>query len=87
MTSLSKTLLGALIGAGVMAFSMVGASAEIVCNDTVCWHTHERYTYPPDARVTVHPDHWRWGPREHYSWREHAGPGYWRGDRWMEIER
>jgi hypothetical protein len=21
---------------------------------------------------------------EHYSWREHEGRGYWRGERWME---
>jgi hypothetical protein len=23
-----------------------------------------------------------WG--EHFSWREHEGRGYWRGDRWTE---
>jgi hypothetical protein len=36
------------------------------------------------ANVVVHPNDWRWGPQEHYSWREHEGRGYWRGDRWME---
>ena len=82
MTALSKTLFGAAMGAGVLAFSVVSAPAAVVCNDTVCWHTHERYEYPPDARVRVHPDNWRWGDRDHYSWREHEGRGYWRGNTW-----
>jgi hypothetical protein len=62
----------------------VSAPAAIVCNNSVCWHTPQRYEYPPDARVTVHPDNWHWGAREHYNWREHEGRGYWRGDRWIE---
>jgi hypothetical protein len=32
----------------------------------------------------VHPDDWRWGANEKYTWREHEGRGYWRGDKWME---
>ena len=84
MTAMSKTLFGAALGAGVLAFSAVSAPAAIVCNNSVCWHTPQRYEYPPDARVTVHPDNWHWGVREHYNWREHEGRGYWRGDRWIE---
>jgi hypothetical protein len=84
MTVLNKTLLGALAGAGLLALSAVNASAAIVCSGAVCWHTHEAYSYPPDARVVVHPDDWRWGESERYSWREHEGRGYWHGDRWME---
>jgi hypothetical protein len=84
MTSLSKTLFGAGVAAGVAALSVVNASATIVCTGTVCWHTHSAYDYPPDARVIVHPDDWRWGPSEHFSWREHEGRGYWHSDRWME---
>jgi hypothetical protein len=37
--------------------------------------TRDAYEYPAAARVVVHPDDWRWGPREHYSWREHEGRG------------
>jgi hypothetical protein len=84
MTSLSKILLGAVTGAGLLTFSVVTASAAIVCSGNVCWHTHERYVYPPDAAVVVHPDDWRWGPSEHFTFREHEGRGYWRGDRWMD---
>jgi hypothetical protein len=84
MTALSKTLFGAAMGAGVLAFSVVSAPAAVACNDTVCWHTHQSYEYPPDARVTVHPDSWRWGARDHYTWREHEGRGYWRGNTWKE---
>ncbi len=84
MSSLSKALLSAAAGACLLAVSAVGASAAIACNGGVCWHTHEAYEYPPNAGVIVHPDDWRWGPRDHYMWREHPGRGYWRGDRWIE---
>jgi hypothetical protein len=84
MISVTKILLPLVLGAGVLAFSALNASAAIVCSGPVCWHTHEAYEYPSDAGVVVHPDTWRWGPGEHYSWREHPGRGYWRGDRWME---
>ena len=84
MTSLSKALLGAAIGAGVFAFSGISASAAIVCSGSVCWHTHEAFEYPPNAGVVVHPDDWRWGPGERFTWHEHEGRGYWRGKRWME---
>ena len=56
-----KFLLGATTAAGLLAASAVSASAAIVCAGPVCWHTHEAYDYPPDARVVVHPDDWRWG--------------------------
>jgi hypothetical protein len=84
MTALKKSLIGAAAGASLLAPSGAGASAEIACAGTVCWHTPERYDYPAEANVTIHPNAWRWGPQEHYSWREHEGRGYWRGDRWME---
>jgi hypothetical protein len=84
MTSLGKILSAAVIGAGALAFSAASASAAVVCSGNVCWHTHEAYEYPGEARVIVHPDDWRWGPSEHYTWREHEGRGYWRGDRWMD---
>ena len=81
---LSKLLLGAAAGAGVLAFSTLGASAAIVCSEDVCWHAHTTYDYPADARVVVHPDTWRWGQNERFRWREHEGRGYWRGDRWTD---
>ena len=56
--------------------------AAIACVGPVCWHSHEAYEYPPTAGVVVHGDDWRWGPKEHYSWREHEGRGYWKGDSW-----
>jgi hypothetical protein len=84
MSLLSKAFVGAAIGAGMLALTMANASAAIVCSGPVCWHAHEAYDYPPDARVVVHPDDWRWDRGEHFVWREHEGRGYWRGDRWME---
>jgi hypothetical protein len=80
--TLSKSLLVAALGASALAFSAMSASAAIVCNGDVCWHTHEAYEYPPDARVVVHPDDWHWGRGEHFSFREHEGRGYWRDGRW-----
>ena len=85
MTKLGKALLGAAAGAGLLAFSAVGASAAIVCAGPVCWHTHEAYDYPATAHVIVHPDDWRWGPSEHYEFREHEGRGYWAGESWRNF--
>ena len=81
---LVTSLASAAIGAALLAGSAVNASAAIACSGRVCWHTHEAFTYPSEARVVVHEDNWRWGPREHFRFREHEGRGYWRGDRWME---
>jgi hypothetical protein len=84
MKLLGKAFAGAMIGAGMLAASTVGASAAIVCSGNVCWHTHERHVYPPEAGVVVHEDNWRWGPSEKYEFREHEGRGYWRGNNWRE---
>ncbi len=84
MSLLSKTLVGTAMGAGLLALSTISASAAIVCSGNVCWHTHERYAYPPEARVVIHDDDWRWGPSERYSFREHEGRGFWKGDSWTE---
>lgn len=83
MRNLSKLMQGALAGAALLAVSATGASAAVVCSGDVCWHTHETYAYPPDARVVVHEDNWRWGPSEHFVFREHEGRGYWRGHDWV----
>jgi len=82
MKPLTRTLAGAAIGAGLLAVSAVSASAAIACSRNVCWHTHEVFRYPPEARIIIHDDDWKWGPSERYRFREHEGRGYWRGDRW-----
>ncbi len=84
--TLRQSLIGTAIGATILALSGMCASAAIVCTGNVCWHTREIYTYPPEARVVVHRDNWNWGPSEHYTWREHEGAGYWKGDSWTTIE-
>ena len=80
----TKLLAAAVIGGGALSLSVMNASAGIACVGPVCWHTHEVYEYPPSAGVVVHGDDWRWGANDHYSWREHEGRGYWKGDRWNE---
>ncbi|HLL27483.1 MAG TPA: hypothetical protein VKT73_07505 [Xanthobacteraceae bacterium] len=82
MKPLRNTLIGAAMGAGVLALSIASASAAIVCSGNVCWHVHGAYDFPPDAHVTIHEDNWHWGPSERFEFREHEGRGYWRGDRW-----
>jgi hypothetical protein len=84
MKSLSKIAFSAIVGASLLALSAASASAAIVCRGDVCWHTHEIFQYPGEAHVIVHPDDWRWGPTEHYTWREHEGRGYWHGDVWRD---
>jgi hypothetical protein len=59
MTTLHKMLVGTALGTGVLACSVINASAAIVCNGNVCWHSHETYRYPPSAHVIVHGDDWR----------------------------
>ncbi len=67
MKLLTKTLAGAAIGAGLLAASAVNASAAIACSGNVCWHTHEVYAYPPQAKIIVHDDGWKWAPSDHYQ--------------------
>jgi hypothetical protein len=83
--TLSKTLLGTLMGAGVLALTMASASAAIVCSGNTCWHVKESHQYPSDARVTMHEENWKWGPSDKYAWREHEGRGYWREDKWITF--
>jgi hypothetical protein len=82
MKLLTKAVAGAAIGVGILAASAVSASAAIVCSGNVCWHTHERYEYPASAGVVIHEDDWKWGPSEKFTFREHEGRGYWRGNSW-----
>ncbi len=84
MRLLDKALVAAVLGTGVLAFSALSASAAIICNgNDVCWHAKERYSYPSGARVTIHEDTWKAGPR--VKFREHEGRGYWSGDRWTDF--
>jgi hypothetical protein len=80
-----KLLLGAALGAAAMALSATSASAYIACSGDACWHVKEHYSYPADSKVIVNEDSWKWGPSEHFTWREHAGRGYWRGDAWTDF--
>jgi hypothetical protein len=84
MNGRGKFVTIALSALAVLGLSSLSASARIACNnDGVCWHVHEDWAFPPGAGVVIHPDDWRWKDNEHYSWREHAGRGFWNGDRWQ----
>ena len=81
----------ACISAGAFALNASVASAAVVCNeDGDCWRTTRTYEYKPELRLRVHPDNWRWQESEstRYRWREAPSEtrGYWRGERWIEIE-
>jgi len=61
MKYLGTALLGA---AGILALSVTGASAAIVCNeDSDCWHVKQAYDYPSDVRVHVYGDDFRNRPK------------------------
>jgi hypothetical protein len=76
----------AVIGAAAIVASSAPASAAIACNNRgECWHVRGDYAYRPEFGVVVHPDGWRWGRREHFRWREHAGRGYWRDGVWIQF--
>jgi hypothetical protein len=83
--ALKTTLIGAIAASG-LALAATPASAYIVCNaENICWHVHGRYEYRPQYGVVVHDDDWRWGPGDHYVWREHHGRGYWRNGVWIRF--
>jgi hypothetical protein len=76
----------AAIGLTAIAVSTVSASAAVVCNNEgQCWHVRGRYAYKPEFGVVVHPNNWRWGANDHYTWREHTGRGYWRNGIWIKF--
>ena len=86
MNSFKTLALTALVAGGAMAGLATSASARIVCNrEGACWHVANNYTYRPAYGLVVHEDNWRWGPREHYTFREHAGRGYWRHGAWVTF--
>jgi succinate dehydrogenase/fumarate reductase flavoprotein subunit len=81
-----KIAAAAILALGGLAVTAPTASAAIVCNGAgYCWHVRHPYAYAPGYGVVVHPDGWRWGPGEHYVWREHAGRGYWRDGVWIRF--
>jgi hypothetical protein len=45
----------------------------------------ERYDYPPNANVVVHPYDWQADNGANFAWREHPGRGYWQGDQWQPF--
>ena len=86
MSNVAK--LGAVVALGISALSVgaTGASAAIVCNRAgECWHAPRGFVARPEFGVVVHPNGWRWGPREHFTWREHPGRGYWRNGVWVTF--
>jgi len=86
MTKAVRTTVAALLGLGAALGVASTASAAIVCNGAgVCWHVRHPYAYAPGYGVVVHPNGWRWGPGEHFVFREHDGRGYWCGGVWVPF--
>lgn len=86
-SSIAKVLLGTV---AAFALTATAASAKIVCNDDGdCWHVKKYREYPPDVKLRVYEDDWKWsesdGPR--YRWREpgHERHGYWRSGVWVDL--
>lgn len=80
--------IAATVAAAGLALSASSASAYIACNgEGACWHVHRHanYNYDPAVGIVVHPDNWRWGANDHYTWREHSGRGYWRNGAWVKF--
>ena len=74
------------LGVVALAFTISSASAAIACNAAgECWHVKRAWAYPAEAGIVIHPEGWRWGPTEHFTWREHPGRGYWRSGVWIRF--
>jgi hypothetical protein len=78
---------GAPKGTAPVTIEGYGPSSAIVCDQagTTCWHSVDRYDYPANANVVVHPYDWQADNGAKYSWREHTGRGYWMGDQWQAF--
>ena len=86
MTRFTKIAAAALLGAGALVLTAADASAAIVCNqEGECWHVRHAYTYRPEFGIVVHPNNWRWHDGDHFTWREHAGRGYWHNGVWIAF--
>jgi hypothetical protein len=86
MNKFGKLAVAAVMGASAVALTATSASAYIACNSNgTCWHVHSHYMYHPEYGVVVHPDNWRWGAGDRYTWREHRGRGYWRSGVWVTF--
>ena len=73
-------------GMGTLALTATTASAAVACNAAgECWHVARSWAYPPEAGVVIHPAGWKWGPTEHFTWRDHPGRGYWRNGIWVRF--
>jgi hypothetical protein len=86
MNRMSK---GLLLSAAAVMLAATTASAAIVCNeDGDCWRVQGEPRYEPSLRLRIMPDDWRWEESDRrYRWREPGkGRGYWRGEKWIEIE-
>ena len=82
----AKMTFAALLGLTALGMTATTASARVVCNrEGACWHNNAAYNYRPEFGLVVHPDTWRWGNGEHYSWREHEGRGYWHSGKWRTF--
>jgi len=84
----AKSAIAAAVVAAGVALSATSASAYVACNgEGQCWHVHRHayYNYNPGFGIVVHPDNWRWGANDHYTWREHGGRGYWRNGVWIRF--
>jgi hypothetical protein len=87
MSKMRTLLIGA---ASVLALSATSVSAKIVCNDDGdCWHVKKYREYPPDVKLRVYEDDWKWSDADskRYRWREpgHDRHGYWRGGVWVDL--
>jgi hypothetical protein len=80
------TVTGAPRGTAPVTIEGYGPSSAIVCDQagTTCWHSVQRYDYPPNANVVVHPYDWQ-ADGANLAWREHPGRGYWQGDQWQPF--
>ena len=86
MKKMTKFAVAALLAVSGVSMAATAASAAVVCNaEGACWHTKRAYNYHPEYGVTVHENNWKWGEKEHYTWREHAGRGYWRNGVWIKF--
>jgi hypothetical protein len=79
---------GLVLSAAALMLTATAGSAAVVCNEEGdCWRVTGEPRYEPTLKLRIMPDDWRWKEGERYRWREPGrGYGYWRGEKWIEID-
>ena len=77
----------ALVGAVTLASQAQAQGPLVACSPShECWHTHNRWAYPPSSGITIHTEHWVRAQGWPVAWRtDRYERGYYRSGVWISF--